>query len=163
MGRAVGVGLRERHRTVIVAVAIVGVMKVAIDQVVDVIPMRHGLVTTAGSVDVRRIVAGTHVTAGASIRVGLVDRDHVLVDVVAVKVVEVPVMKVVRVSVVSQGRMPTLGSVDVGVVLMDFAVTHTGRVPYSAFAVDSIRGAFELPRPSRLQLDCEATGSALRL
>jgi len=104
---------------VVVAVAVVRVVKVAVDQVVDVIPMRHGLVATAGSVHVRRVVACMHVTIGASVRVGLVDRDHVLVDVVAVNVVEVPVMKVVHVSVVSQGRMPALGSVHVGVVLVN--------------------------------------------
>jgi hypothetical protein len=51
--------------SVVVAVAIVRVVEVAIDEVVDVVSVRNGWVSASGAVDVVGIVSGTAVVRGA--------------------------------------------------------------------------------------------------
>lgn len=106
----------------VVAVVPVGVMEVPVDEVVDVVAVGHGLVSTAGAVDVTVLVPGAAVCGGAGGRVALAHLDHVLVHVVAVGVVEVAVVEVVHVVAVLDGDVATLGAVDVVVVLVLVAV-----------------------------------------
>lgn len=59
----------QGNRAVVVAVAVVLMVQVPIDEVIDVVSMRHGLVAAIGSVHVASIVAGAAVTAGTAPRV----------------------------------------------------------------------------------------------
>jgi hypothetical protein len=77
---------------VIVAVVAVGVMQVPVDQVVDVVAMRHRLVTAVRAVDVVGVVALTLVVGCALRRIVVVDVEAVLVDVVLVWVVQVAIV-----------------------------------------------------------------------
>jgi AcrR family transcriptional regulator len=93
---------------VVVAVIFVGMVKPALDQVVGVIAVRNGLVSAVIPVGVRRIAAdGVGVVAW----MGLVDRDHVFVDVLVVGMVQVAVVEVVDVIVVTDGGMAAARSV----------------------------------------------------
>jgi hypothetical protein len=83
---------------VVVAVAVVRVVEVALDQVVDVIAVRHAGVSAAGAVNVVGGVAGAAVVRRALRRVGRVDGDRVLVDVIAVDVVQVSIVEIVDVA-----------------------------------------------------------------
>jgi hypothetical protein len=103
----------------VVAVAIVDVVKVALDQVIGVIAMRHARMSAAGAVDVVGGVAGAAMVRRALGRVGRVDRDRVFVDVIAVDVVEVPIVKVVDVAGVLDRGMAAVGTVNMVVALMD--------------------------------------------
>jgi hypothetical protein len=86
---------------VVVAVALVGVVEAPIDQVVHMVAVGNLVVAAALAVDV-----GAAVMRGvAAIRVELVDRQPVLVDVVAVGVVEVAVVEKVDVAVVDDLRV----------------------------------------------------------
>lgn len=55
--------------------AVVGMMQVSGDQVVDVVSVRHRLVSAAGPVGVAGLVPATIVIGRASGRVGVVDRN----------------------------------------------------------------------------------------
>jgi hypothetical protein len=61
--------LGQRHRAVVVAVVPVRVVQVAVDQVVEMAPVRHRLVATAGAVAMRGVMAGAAVGRRAAVRV----------------------------------------------------------------------------------------------
>ncbi len=96
-----------------VAVALVGMMQVASDDVVGVVAVGDGLVTTARAVDMAGLVGFTRVAVTAVRGVGRVDRERVLVDVVAMHVVQVAVVEVVGVAIVPNGGVAASGAVDV--------------------------------------------------
>lgn len=79
----------------VIAMIAVRMMEMAFDQIVDMITMRHRLVTAAGTVLMSGRVPGAMVLRGAGARIGGVYRDSMLVDVIAMHVVEVSVMQVV--------------------------------------------------------------------
>ena len=90
-GRADGRFLALHHldRTMVVAMVAVRVVQVAVDQVVDVVTVRDGFVAATGAMDVAGLVAAAFVLGRAAVGVGGRDRDHVLVDVVAMRMVQV--------------------------------------------------------------------------
>ena len=115
-------GLRECDRTVVVAVVAVRVVQAAIDQVVDVVVVRDGVVSAVGAVLVAALVAAGRLgVAGRVVGAGL---DHVFVDVVAVRVVQVPVVQVVDMIVVLDRGVAAVRPVDVLVASVDLVVRH---------------------------------------
>lgn len=105
----------------VVAVALVGVVQPPAHEVIDVIAVRHGLVSAVRSVLVVGVArGGVGVTSGMC----LVDRDHVLVDVVVVGVVQVAVVEIVDVIVVMDGGVPATRSVLVRVGAFVYLVSH---------------------------------------
>jgi len=128
-----GRGLRSAHaaalrldllqRTVVVAMSVVGVMEVAVDQVIDMVAMRNRLVAAAGPVHVRRIVRGARVSARALAGVGRGDSDAVLFDHPGrVLVVQVAVMQVIDMPLVVHRGMAAARFVAMGVVGMSMRV-----------------------------------------
>lgn len=85
-------GLHQSDWPVIVAVAIMLVVQMAIDQVIDVVAMGHSLMSAARTMDVVGVVTGTLMTARTGVRILLGDRDRVLVDM--------PVMRMVQMTIV---------------------------------------------------------------
>jgi hypothetical protein len=82
------------------------------------IPVRHARVPASRPVRVRRIVRLAAVRRRTSITVRTADRDGVLVDVIAVHMVQVAVMQVVGVALVEDGRVPAARAVNVRVALV---------------------------------------------
>ena len=107
----------------VVAVTIVRVVQAAVDQVVDVVAVRHGVVAAALAVE----VTATVVSSVAAVRVQLVDGKPVLVYVVAVRVVQVAVVEEVDVPVVDDLRMAAPGPVDVVVGVVHVTCVAHGR------------------------------------
>jgi hypothetical protein len=97
---------------VVVAVAIVGVMEVAGDEVVGVVAVGDRLVAAAGAVDVAGFVAGAGVGL-AALGVGGADFDGALVHVPIVGVVEVAVVEVVDVIAVADSGVAAARAVNV--------------------------------------------------
>ena len=96
------------QRSVVVAMVVVWPVQPTADQVVEVIAVRNRLVSAIGAVGVPGIAADRIcVLAG----VLLIHGDHVLVDVLFVRVVQMPVMKVVDVIVVADCRVATTRAV----------------------------------------------------
>lgn len=100
------------------------VVQVAVHQVVHMVAVRHGLVAATGAVYVVGGVSGALVLGCAALGIILVDRQYVLVDMIAVHVMQVPVMQVIDVAVVLDGGMPAAGAVLMIMVMMLFAIVH---------------------------------------
>lgn len=114
----------ELDGAVIVAVIAVLVVKVPVHHVVDVIAVGHRDVTAGHAVNVRFVVATTSVSGSAAGRVGAVDRERVLVHVVAVNMMKVPVMEVVEVPFVPDRRVTTAGTMLVSVAFVSRMGLH---------------------------------------
>lgn len=67
-------------------------VKVPIDEIVDMIAVRNGRMTAPWSVDVRRIVTRALVSFGATVGVFGINCDLVLVYVVSVRMMQMPVV-----------------------------------------------------------------------
>lgn len=83
----------------------VRMVQMAFHQIVDMIAMGHRLVSAIGSMDVSRLMAGAAVIRRAGIRIGLRNLDLMLVDVIAMRMVQVPIVKIVDMVAMPQSDM----------------------------------------------------------
>jgi hypothetical protein len=114
--------LGQFDRAVVIAVIAVRMVQVAIDEIIDVVPMRHGFVTARRAVNVARLMAATVVIRSALVGIFRIDRERMLVDVIAVHVMQMAVVQIVDMIVVLDRRMPTVRAVLMVVVgVMRFA------------------------------------------
>jgi hypothetical protein len=93
-----------------------GVMQVPIDQVVDMVAVRHRLVPASWTVHVPAVVPAAPVLRCASVRIGRRYLDGVLVNVILVQMVQMAVVEIVDVIAMANGSMPTRAAVLVRVV-----------------------------------------------
>jgi hypothetical protein len=107
---------------VIVAVIVMGMVKVTIDQIIDMVAVRHRFMATAGSVHVARFVAFARVPLGAVIGIRVAHGQPVLVVVVAMRMQQMAVLKVVRMAFVLDGEVATLIVMFVDMPAVGFAV-----------------------------------------
>jgi hypothetical protein len=116
--------LRQIEPAVIVAMIPVRMMQAAIDEVIDVIAVRDRFVTAAGAVDVdvRGIVPAAR--RGVAVGIGRAHGDDVLIDVIAMRMMQVPIVEVVDVPVVFHRGVAAAWAVGVVVMGMGFAVAH---------------------------------------
>jgi hypothetical protein len=91
--------------TVIVAVVAVRMVQMAVDEIVDVVPVRHLRVAAARPVDMARSVTVALVIVNASVGVRRRHFEYAFVDVIAVRVMQVPVVQVVDVPLVFDRQM----------------------------------------------------------
>lgn len=103
----------------IVAMPVVGMVQMAVHQVVHVVTMRCRLVPATRTVPVLLRVPAASVRRGTRGRIARIYRDHVFVEMVSVRLVQVPVVEIVHVPVVLDGYVPAAFSVHVGVPLMN--------------------------------------------
>ena len=96
----------------------VGVMQVTFHQIIDVIPVRDRFVTAACAVLVRCIVAAAGVLGRANVWVRRVHSQRVLIHVAVMGMMKMPIVKVIDVSFMLDGQVPTIGSVGVIVAIM---------------------------------------------
>lgn len=131
----------------IVAVIAVRVVQVSVDQVVDVIAVGNRFVAAAGSVLMLVLVLGGGVPCCAAVRVFVIDRDPVLIDVTLVRMVQMPVVEIVGVTVVADGEMTAVRPVFVVVAGVHgvIAFSHAG-------SFSSVRGQHASPAPALAQI-----------
>lgn len=111
----------------VVAVVAVGVMEMVADEVVDVVVVRNRFVPAGLAVDMLGVMVGAAMVGRAAVGVLGVDREDMLVDVVAVGVVEMAAVQVIDVVAVRHGRVSAARSVRVGVVGMNAVLVHIGQ------------------------------------
>lgn len=109
----------------IVAVAGVGMMEPSVDQEVDVISVRHGLVPTARAMRMSWIAV---CRLGVPARMCSIEPDRVLVDVSFVGVMEMTFVQVVDVVVVSHRGMTAANSVSVRMLALMNGMTHAANI-----------------------------------
>ena len=110
---------RQLQRPVIVAVSVMRMMQMAIHEIIHVVAVRDGDVTTVGTVNVLPVVAFR--SKRAFVRVGVAYGNGVLIHVVAVRMVQMAVVEIIHVPVVHDGDVTAILAVDVGMVRMSFA------------------------------------------
>lgn len=96
----------------------VRMMQAAIDEIVDVITMRHRLVPATGTMHMVGLVAGGAMLGRATVRIALRHFDHVLVDMIDVRMMQVSVMQIVHVIAVAHGDVSAARAVLMRVVLV---------------------------------------------
>ena len=99
-------------------------MQVAFYQVVGMVAVRHPFVAAIRTMKVPYVVAGAVMVSRASVGVRCVHFEHVLIDMIAVHVVQVPVMQVIDVLVMADCLMPAVWPVLVSVASMLLAFVH---------------------------------------
>ena len=98
----------------IITVTLVRVVEASVDEVIGVLAVRHSLVAAVISVHVLAAI----VLAVAVVRELLVDRERVLIDVIAVGLVQMAVVNEVDVAIVDDRRVAAAGAVDVVVIFV---------------------------------------------
>lgn len=93
-------------------------VQVPVHQIADVIAMRDRLVPTAGAMHMPGGVSAAGMRRRAGRRIAGGHFDAVLVDVIAMHVVQMPIVQVVHVIAMLDGRMPAIGPVNVAVIVM---------------------------------------------
>ena len=96
------------------------VMQTAVDQIIDMVAMRNGLMTATFPMNMAR----TGIERDAGIGVGFIYRQGVFVVMVVVFVVQMAVVQVVDMAVMFDGGMTAAAAVNMGVVVMNGAVCH---------------------------------------
>ena len=114
--------LDDLHGPVIVAMGAVGVMQVPVDQIVYMVAVRHRFVAAARAVLVFLVMAGTGMVGRAAPRIVGAHLDLVLVDVIAVRVMEMAIVQVVEVIAVLDRGMAAGRTMRVRMVGMDLVV-----------------------------------------
>ena len=102
----------------IVAVVTVKMVEVIADAIIDMISVGHGLVPTSRTMPMGGIVIPTGVAGSAAVGVRACNFDHVLIDMILMRVVQVAIMQIVNVVSMAYGGMTAIGAVLMGVVGM---------------------------------------------
>ena len=116
--------IHNAHGPVVVAVIAVGMVQMAVHEIVHVIAVRHGFVAAARAVDVLRFVRTARVTFSAHIRVRRRNFQDMRVVMIAVRMQQMAVAQVIRVAFVFDGGVAALRAVLVVVVVMSIAFVH---------------------------------------
>jgi hypothetical protein len=85
---------------VIIAMVVVRVMQVILDQVINVISMWNSLVAAVRAMNVILVVSQTVVVGSAGRRIGTAHLNLVLVDMIALNTVQMAVVKIVNMAIV---------------------------------------------------------------
>lgn len=109
----------------IVTVIPMRMVEATVDDVINMIPVRHGFVAASRSMHMSTVMAGRHALL-AAVRIGRADRDHVLVVVNQainlVRMVEMAIVQIVDVAVVANRLVTAAGTVTMVVIGVGMAV-----------------------------------------
>jgi hypothetical protein len=90
---------------VIVAMIAVRMVEMPIDQVIHVIAMRHGLMSTSWTVYMARLVTAAAMIWRAMVWILCAHFDHMLIDMIVMGMMEMAVMQIVDVVAMTNGSM----------------------------------------------------------
>lgn len=138
-------GLRYGQAAVIIAMGAVRVMEMSVDEIVDVVSVRNGLVATSGTVLVTGIMTRAGMIRGTGRGIGRAHLEHVFVDVVTMWLMQVAVVQVIHMVAVLDRDMSAAVAVNVGMAFMDLMfVRHDGMM--TPFASSGLGGGLASPR-----------------
>jgi hypothetical protein len=109
---------------VVVAVSLVGMMKVSFHEIILMTAVRNRFMSAASSMGVLRIMRAARMSRGASSGIRATFHQGVLIHVPLVGTVKMPVMQIVDVTFVLYADMPAARTVSVGVLIMRFVIAH---------------------------------------
>lgn len=110
----------------VVAMVAMRMVQMAVDEIIDVIAMWHGLMTATGSMDMRGIMTSATMFRGAVRRVFLTYLDNMLVDMTIMRMVKMTVMQIINMVAVANSNVSATGFVLVIMVMMmrQSTITH---------------------------------------
>ena len=100
------------------------VMQVAIHQIVDVITVWDCFMATTRPMDMILIMSAAIMCWSTFVWVRFGDSDRMFIDMVAVRVMQMPIMEIIDVSIMLDSLMTTTGSMNMFVGRVDFATGH---------------------------------------
>jgi hypothetical protein len=101
-----GFGFQDLHYPMVVAVGSMGMVQVAIDQIIDVVAVGHGFVTTIGAMDMTFGVPTDVMVAGAFIGVGSINFDDMFFNLAALLMQQMATFEVICVAMVFNRCVP---------------------------------------------------------
>jgi hypothetical protein len=113
----------------VIAMRAMGEVQMAGDQIINMVSVRHGLMSAVRAMAMSGLVPLAAMGRRASSRVFHGDTEPMFIDMIAVWMVQMSIVQVVGVTVMGDGRMPAVRSVLMGVMLMDGVVAHR-RTPF---------------------------------
>jgi hypothetical protein len=93
-------------------------MQVAINQIVHMVAVRHRFMAASGSMLVVCIVTSATMLRSALVGIGRADLDDMFIDMVAMHVMEMPVVEVVDMAVMQDGRMTAIRTMNMQMIGM---------------------------------------------
>jgi hypothetical protein len=115
--------IHDLDPAVVITVVAVGVVQVAVDEVIHVVTVRHRLVAAARPMTMGGLVPVAE-AGGAVRRVLAVDLEAVLVDMVAMGMMQTAVVQIVGVAVVLHCRVAAVRTMLVGVIFVYPMLSH---------------------------------------
>jgi hypothetical protein len=103
---------------VVIAVTVMGMVQATIDQVTGVVAMGHRFVAAAGSVNMVMVMAKGSVHRRTCVRIGRGHLKRMFINMVAMRVMQVAIVKIVHMIAVPDGRMTTARAVLMGMVFV---------------------------------------------
>jgi hypothetical protein len=142
---------------VVVAMPLVRVVQVSVDQIIHMVTVQHLFMPTVLSVHVRDRMRATVMLWRAEIRISRSYHERVLVCMIAMGVVEMAIVEIIRVAIVRNSGVAAIGSVYVSMRL-SFQTTSGS---HSFLPADK-----RLPKPSERRggavVNCEGEGRNIR-
>jgi len=136
----------------------VRMVEVAFDQVIGVIAMRNCLVAAIGAVFVAVLMPSAFVVRGTRCRVLPAHSDLVLINVITVRMMEVPVMKIVLMTVMLHGHMSAVWTVHVRVRFVNLMIA--AHLSFSLVAFDDNGASLGI---ARLRLEMPLAGHEFQI
>lgn len=101
--------------------SVVRVMQMTIHQIVDMVPVRHAFVAARRSVCMSGLVTATDMLRRAGYRIIGAGRDLMVIHMIAMDVVEVAIVKIIRMPLVLYGGVSTIRTVGVAMSFVLYA------------------------------------------
>jgi hypothetical protein len=108
----------------IVAVALAGMVEVSVHQIIGVVAVGHGFMSAVRTVHVRFLMTAAVVPRGADGRVIAADGDAMLLYASLAGMVQMAIVQIIGMTLVLHRRMAAVGTVGVGVAIVNFLSCH---------------------------------------
>lgn len=102
---------------------IVGIVKVSLDEVIDVVAMRHSFVATTWPVDVLLRMSRAFVPGRAVLRIGLGHGDDMLIKMIGVRTMQMAIVQITDVIIMDDANMAAFGPVWMSMIFVLWQVT----------------------------------------
>lgn len=112
----------QLNRAMVIAMAIVGIVQVTINEIAYVVSMGNCFMPTARSMDMVSIMTRAVMAVSTCIWIHIGHLDYVLIDMITMGMVKMPIMEIVDVVAVLDGCVTTVWTMDVIVILMNCAI-----------------------------------------
>jgi hypothetical protein len=107
----------------VIAMTIMWMMKVAIDQIIDMFTVRHSLMPAAGAMYMLLRMPRAPMFGGAILRVDSRYTDHMFINMVVMRMVQVAIVQIIHMTVMHDACMPAFRTVRMGMIFVLWQVT----------------------------------------